>query len=37
MRHLQKFEQELLMLSEALGITFEKSNRAGVVTLRRPS
>jgi enoyl-CoA hydratase len=34
---LQKFEQESLMVSEALGITFEEIDRAGVVTLRRPS
>src|SRR5262249_57105660 len=35
--HLKKFEQESLIVSEALGITFEEIDRAGVVTLRRPS
>jgi hypothetical protein len=33
---LQKFEQESLIVWEALGITFEEIDRAGVVTLRRP-
>jgi enoyl-CoA hydratase len=33
---LQKFEQETLGVSEALGITFEEVDRAGVVTLSRP-
>jgi enoyl-CoA hydratase len=34
---LQKFEQESLMVPEALSITFEEIDRAGVVTLHRPS
>jgi enoyl-CoA hydratase len=33
---LQKFEQESLRVSEALGITFKEIDRAGVVTLNRP-